>query len=83
MSRSNRLVRVADGAPHFMGTCWWLPISIDRVRHCFATQLPENDTDIRTVQELMGPKIVSTAMIYAHAMSTPGIGAKNPLDTGR
>lgn len=56
------------------------PATCHTLRHCFATHLLESGQDLRTIQELMGHKDVTTTLIYARVRPARLRAIRSPAD---
>jgi site-specific recombinase XerD len=58
------------------------PATVHTLRHSFATHLLENNTDLRTIQMILGHSDISTTSKYIHLSKKHIASIKSPLDGG-
>lgn len=56
-------------------------VHIHTLRHCFATHLLENGTNIVYIMRLLGHSSIQTTMVYLHAQSIESMNIQSPMDT--
>jgi len=55
-------------------------VTLYMLRHCFATNLLEQGTDLRYIQELLGHNSSKITEIYTHVSKKAIAKIKNPVD---
>lgn len=56
------------------------PATVHTLRHSFATHLLESNTDLRTIQTLMGHSDIQTTSNYIHLSTKHIASVRSPLD---